>query len=618
MPANVYWVVQMERARLTAWPTAYSLFFNAVFTLLVLQLLNLGLRRLKPSIAFSQGELLLIYTMVCIGSAIAGIDFVQSLMPIFTYSFRMASPENKWDKILNPYMPKWLTVQDPRVIRGFYEGGVSFYRPYIVAAWLLPVAMWTLFIVVLVLVMVCINVLIRRRWLDEEHLDCPLTYLPVELSQPRVGLLGQGLFWLGFAIVAAVEICNSLSFYYPVIPEIKLTPLNLAEVIQGRPWSAIKWMPLTFYPFLIGIGYLMPTDFLFSCWFFYLLWKGQFVLSEALGMYGPDQLAHLPYANFQAVGAYLLFAIYSLWLSREYVVRLGRLIWGLPTTLRDDREPLSYRLAAAGLVGGLAALIWFSMAMGMTFWASAAVFLIYCMFSLAITRMRAQFGTPVHDLHHVGPEILITSVWGTESLGRKDLIGLSILYWFNRAYRSHPMPHQLEAMSMQQRTAGTSKGVVQAVLLAAVVGSVATFWSFLHIYYDLGASAKGGRFNVNTFYRVQSWLTAPSGPRWATLPAVAVGLLIAFGLQTMRMHYVNWPFHPLGYAVSNSYQMNLVWMPLLVAWALKTTITRYGGYKVYEKLKPVFLGFILADFVVISILNIISIILHVPCYRFVD
>ena len=32
----------------------------------------------------------------------------------------------------------------------------------------------------------------------------------------------------------------------------------------------------------------------------------------------------------------------------------------------------------------------------------------------------------------------------------------------------------------------------------------------------------------------------------------------------------------------------------------------------------VVLGLILADFVVVSVLNIIAIILHIPCYRFVD
>ncbi len=618
IPLNVYWIVQMERARQTAWPTAYGLFFNAVFVLLLLQILNWGLRRLRPAIAFSQAELLLIYSMVCIGSAVAGIDFVQSLMPLFTYPFWMASPENKWDEILNPHMPKWLTVQDPAVTRGFYEGGVSFYQPDIVSAWLGPVLMWCGFIMALMLVMVCINVLLRRRWLTEEHLACPLISLPVEISSPRSTLFTQKLFWLGFGLVAALEIWNSFAFLYPNLPEIRLAPTDLAESLRARPWSAIGWMPITFYPFLIGIGYLMPTDFLFSCWFFYFFWKAQFIVSDAFGLFGADQTSSFPFAPFQAVGAYLLFAIYSAWLARRYLAQLYQAIVAVPAGLGDEQEALSYRLAALGIIGGLAGLIWFSMAMGMRFWVSGAVFLIYYILAVAITRMRAQFGTPVHDLHHTGPEVILTSLFGSQSFPKKDLIGIGILYWFNRAYRTHPMPHQMEAMSMQERVSPTSKGVVLATMLATLVGAIASFWCFLHIYYDVGAAAEGGRFNVDTFAKLQSWLTVPQGPRWATMPAIGAGLVFAFFLQTMRMRYVSWAFHPLGYAVSGSWQMNLVWMPLFIAWVLKAAIIRFGGHKMYRRLMPTFLGFILADFVVISILNIVSIALQIPCYRFVD
>ncbi len=618
IPLNVYWVVQMERIRYLAGPTAFSLLFNAVFTLLLLQVLNLALRRLRPAIAFSQGELLLIYSMVCVGTAIVGNDFVQSLIPLFTYSFWMASPENKWDEILNPYMPEWLTVQQPTVIRGFYEGGMSFYQPHIIGAWLGPVAMWTAFIMALLLVMLCINVLLRQRWLTNEHLACPLVSLPVQISDHRGRLFGQKLFWLGFGLVAALGIWNSFAVLYPSLPEVSLTPIDLAESLRSRPWSAISWMPVTFDPFVIGMGYLMPTDFLFSSWFFYLFWKAQFVLSDALGLFGSGDVGGVrvgfPYARLQCAGAYILFAIYSAWLARGYLAQVYRVIVGVPTKLRDDQEPLSYRLAALGIIGGLTGLIWFSMAMGMRFWVSAAFFLIYCILVISITRMRAQFGAPVHDLHFTGPEMILTSLFGTQSFTKQDLIGLAFHYWYNRAHRSDPMPHQMEAMKMQDRVAGTSKGVVLALMLAALIGTVAGFWSFLHIDYNVGAETHG--YNVNTFSILQGWLRAPQGPQWATIPAMGVGLGFAFFLQTMRMRYVNWPFHPLAYAVTGSYMMNVVWMPLFIAWVLKSLITKFGGHRLYQKFVPIFLGVIMGDFVIQSIRTIVGIALHLPSWSF--
>ena len=62
--------------------------------------------------------------------------------------------------------------------------------------------------------------------------------------------------------------------------------------------------------------------------------------------------------------------------------------------------------------------------------------------------------------------------------------------------------------------------------------------------------------------------------------------------------------------------MNLVWMPLLIAWILKTLVVKYGGHKTYQRGAPIFLGLILGQFVVGSLLNIVSIILHIPSYMF--
>jgi hypothetical protein len=62
--------------------------------------------------------------------------------------------------------------------------------------------------------------------------------------------------------------------------------------------------------------------------------------------------------------------------------------------------------------------------------------------------------------------------------------------------------------------------------------------------------------------------------------------------------------------------MNLVWMPLLIAWLFKTVIVKYGGHKAYQRAVPAFLGLILGQFVVGSILNIVSIAIHIPSYMF--
>ena len=64
IPFNSYWVMTIEMGRYLAYPTCISLFFNVVFTLFVLQVLNLFLVRLLPQLAFTSHDLLIIYTML--------------------------------------------------------------------------------------------------------------------------------------------------------------------------------------------------------------------------------------------------------------------------------------------------------------------------------------------------------------------------------------------------------------------------------------------------------------------------------------------------------------------------------------------------------------------------
>ena len=636
IPPNVYWIEQMEQFRYSAHPTTVSLFFNAVFILLVLAALNTLTRKFAPRLALTQAELLMVYSMLCIASCVSGHDGIQVLMPVFTWAFWMATPENKWEKLFQGDLPRWLTVQDQSLLKGFYEGGDTMYRAKVLAAWSTPMLMWGLFILALLMVMIGITVIIRRQWLEGEHLACPLVYLPVEITAPGARLFSQKLFWIGFAVAAGIDIYNSLAFLYPSIPKLPIDQVDMGTAFKGLPWSAVGWFPRSFYPFIIGLGYLMPTDFLFSCWFFYLFWKAEAIFSTAVGW---NKIPQFPFANYQAFGAYMLFGVHALYVGRGYLKQVWAQIispdrvapavpdGAVPTSasgtaaptrmgIGSSNEAMSYRAAALLIVIGLAFLICFSVALGLRVGVAVAFFAIYYGLAVAITRMRAQFGAPVHDLHFTGPDQILTSALGTRAFPRKDLVTLALYYWFNRAYRNHPMPFMLEGMKMQERAGARNERMGQAIMIAATVAIIAAFWTSLHMYYDLGARAKGRMFGGESFDKLASWLTAPTGTNWYALAAIGVGLLFGLGLQTMRLKYMWWPFHPLGFAVSGNWEMNLVWLPLLIAWVLKTTIVKYGGHKAYQQAAPAFLGLILGQFVVGSLLNIISIILHIPSYMF--
>jgi hypothetical protein len=632
MPVNAYWVVQMETVRYSAHPTTISLFFNCVFILVVLAGANSLVRRFCPSWAFAQGELLLVYSMLCIGSCMAGHDCAQILVPSLTWPYAQANAGNGYQSLFWRFLPKWAMMSDNTAARGFWLGNSTLYTKQHLLAWLPATLVWTAFAGVLLWVMQCVNVLIRKQWTENERLTYPLVKIPMEItdSQPfgrgqsGVPLTRNKLFWIGFAVAFSIDLVNSLNYYFPAIPPIG-TPGNGASswdlhwYVTTKPWNAIGWTPLSFYPFMIGIGMLMPMDFLFSSWFFYLFWKAQQIVVAANAW---DADPKMPYANYQGLGAYLLFFVSTIWLSRPYLAQVLRRAFGRPTELNDTDEPLRYRTALLGLAGGLLILICFSMALGMAWWLAVAFFTIYLALALAITRMRAELGTPVHDLHFTGPDWTLTDLLGPRALGPQSLAAFSLFYWFNRAYRGHPMPHQLEAFKMAEQTGQKKemRGWFWALLLAGVFGMICAFWAMLHCYYIYGGTAKisvGTAFGSESWDRYAGWMKNPQGPNGHVAVAIGVGFLFAMFLQAMRVRFAWWPFHPLAYAVSGSWEMNLLWLPLFIAWVVKSAILRFaGGINGYRTAMPFFYGLIMGQFIPGSLLNIWGIITHNQTYQF--
>ena len=633
IPLNAYWVVQMERVRYSAHPTTVSLFFNCIFILVVLAGINsLVARWGRKGWAFKQGELMLVYSMLCIGSCMAGHDMGQMLVPSLTWPFAQSTPSNNYDALFGRYLPKWAMASDTDATKAYYLGNSTLYTSQHLHAWIGPALIWTGFVVVLLFTMQCINVLIRKQWTENEKLTYPLARIPLQITDHQPGGRGGGLplvknrlFWIGFALAASVDTINSLNYYYPAIHPI-FTPGNgqssvdLQQYFSGKPWNAIGWTPASFYPFLVGIGMLMPMDFLFSSWFFYLVWKLETVVTVASAW---DADPRMPYANYQAFGAYFLFLASTLWLSRTYFKRVVRCALGQPTDIDDHDEPMRYRGAFLGLAFGLALLMAFSMALGLSWWLSGAFFLIYLALALAITRMRAELGTPVHDLHFTGPDWALTDLLGPRVIGASGLAVFSLFFWFNRAYRAHPMPHQLEGFYLADQTSSRTemgremRGWFWVLLLAGGVGMMAAFWAMLHCGYHYGALGKqSGTFGPEAWDRYGSWLKQPKPANGHVAIAIAVGFLFAAFLQTMRVRFAWWPLHPLAYAVSGSWEMNLVWMPLMIAWLLKSLLLRYGGMKVYLASLPFFYGLILGQFIPGSLLNIWGIITGTPTYQF--
>ncbi len=628
IPVNCYWVIEMEVIRYSGHPVTISLFFNVVFNIFVLIALNLLLKKYLPKQALSQSELLVIYIMLSLASGIAGHDMLEILVPMLGHAYWFATPENEWAELFHRYIPRWLTVSDESALDGYYNGEVSLYTIDHLKVWLEPVLWWSAFIFALVFVMLCINVIVRKRWTQSEKLSYPIIQLPLEMTNSSMGFFKSRFMWIGFSIAAILTIINGMNILVPSIPQIPIR-VRYIRFFTDKPWNAMGSIPVSFYPFAIGLGFFIPLDLAFSCWFFFWFWRMQRVIGSALGL---RSLPGFPYMNEQASGGYLGLAIIALWVSRKHIREVFKKVIGYRTDLDDSDEPMKYRTAVLGAIGGMAFIFFFCSKFGVSsiFYKSAAgmssmvilvFFAIYFGISTAVTRMRAELGSPVHDLHYSGPDQMMVKFIGTRRLGAGNLSMFSMFWFINRAYRSHPMPHQLEGFKLAERTNTSNKRLALAMMIAVGLGALSAFWALLDRGYQLGMAVRAPgpsltAFGREPYARLQTWLVTLTGTNVPQTIFTIVGFLFTFVLMATRMRFFWWPFHPAGYAITTSWGMNIIWSCLFISWLIKLIILKYGGLKVHRQAIPFFLGLILGEFTVGSLWTIIGIVFGIQTYGF--
>ena len=96
--------MQAETIYRPVFSTLFTLFYNVTFSLFVLVVLNALLKRYIPGIAFQPSELLIVYVMLAIATAIFGHDLMLVMIQNLT-AFWFATPENQWGVLFGCISP---------------------------------------------------------------------------------------------------------------------------------------------------------------------------------------------------------------------------------------------------------------------------------------------------------------------------------------------------------------------------------------------------------------------------------------------------------------------------------------------------------------------------------
>lgn len=624
IPINAYWIVQSEAVWWGTYLTIVSLFFNVTFTLLVIILINAIYKYFTKGQALTQSELITIFVILCLGSSLPGNNFLEALVLTVGHAFWFATPENEWTELFFQYIPDWIAVKDKDALRGFYEGESSIYRIENISAWLRPLVFWGSFVFIWLLTQLCIVILIRGQWTENEKLSYPIIQLPLALTQDGTGgkLFKNKLFAIGFAISAVLTIINGLHFHFPSVPNFRLRT-EIGHLFTEKPWNAIGWMPLAIYPWVVGITFFIPLDLCFSAWFFYIFGKTQMIFGSLIGL---RSLPGFPYLFQQTTGGWLGLFIIALWLTRRHLKNVFFQSLGFHSKDNLDiikrSDLLSYRLALTGLVLGISALSLFCIFSGMSFWIAILFFIILAGLETTITRMRAELGPPIHEIELVGPDSILVTLLGTRRLGGKNLSIMTYLYFTDRVVASHPMPHKLEAFKMAKILNMDSGKLTIVMIVAVTVGIISGFWALLYSAYrsgvDSGFTAYVG-IGWEAINRLAWWLQDLRGTNYNELGFIFIGLAFSLMMMFLRFRFLWWPLHPVGYALSTSgWIINYIWFSFLVSWLIKLLILKHGRLKAYRRIIPFFLGLILGEYTFGCLWNLIGITFGFKTYGFFE
>ncbi len=620
IPFNVYWVMMVEGIWHTGHPSVMALPWGVVFNIIVLLMANAVIRPIRPRWAFTQAELVTVYVMVGIAVMLAGHDTLQLGVPNLSQPYWYATEANNWEKLILPHLPEFATVGDMQVLRPYYEGHETLYRPERIMAWLWPTLWWCAVIVAVGLVMIGINVLLRRQWTESEKLGYPVVQLPLAMTEGGGSrrFFGDRVLWLGIALAAGLDIYNGLHSFWPALPLIDVRH-NGTHYIDtrpwGLPWSAAGRIGVPLYPFLTALGFLIPLDLCFSMWFFFILRKLQEIVARAIAI---PLMPGMPYATAQSFGAWFMLFGFAMWMGRRHFAELGRSIWtGAISGHVEAGDPMSYRGAVLAIAAGLGFLIFFCLRAGMSLAAVLPFLGFVIVIHTALTRVRAELGPPAHEMagNMNAPQLEIIFA-GTRGLGPGNLTMFPMFWWLSgRGYRTTPMPIQLEGFKMAQVSGAEPRRLALGMALAFLLGGFFSYWAAIHLTYQHGTTPLIGH-NTGQWNLLGSWLSYPREPDWQQMIMIGAGALATWGMMWMRLQFLWWPLHPAGYALGMVFGVEYFWSCLLIAWVIKWAILHWAGQRAYQRFMPFVYGVIIGEYAVGAFWSALSVVLQRPLYDF--
>lgn len=620
----------------------------SVYGVLIIFLLTVNplLYHLRKRFALTGRELAVALALTLAACAVPGTGLLRFYSPAVMLSHQVAKtdPGIKAEKITS-LAPEGMfadvTENEDVVLRGFVQGlggpnshismgDVPWY------AWTGTLAFWLPLILLLWIALIALAVVVHQQWSQHEHLAYPVArfagaLLPGE-GESAGGVLRNKLFWYAAGAVFAIHLNNYLLNWYPSLVPIptrfdflSLRPL-LGEV--GRQWWWGQLLRPRIYFTFVAFAYLLASDVSFS------LGIGPFIYATVMGIvtsYG----VQLYYGGWYGVnledcaafGAFVGLMATTIYLGRQYYASVLRLAVRLPA--RDRVEPHAVWGARVFLLA-ITAFVIDLVVIGLD-WPLAVFFTaVTVLLFVVMGRVIAETGL-FCMMSRWDPGGIVVTILGPVALGPKMiLIILFVSTIIALDPRESLMPFVVNSLKIVDDRKGRIGRVTIGSGAAIILGLAVAVPLTLYFQYDRGANMADSfatraapSMAMQEVARYKQRLVSQDAletsetvsglgrilhvsMRTPALIFVVAGFALVIGATFLRLRSPRWPIHPVTFLVWGNSVGRALAASFLIGWMLKTAALKYGGSKIYEKLKPVMFGLVAGDMLAAIVPSIIG------------
>jgi len=503
--------------------------------------------------------------------------------------------------------------------------------PVVWSVWLPVLGFWTILLVTLFAMMLFLNVILRKPWLEGERLRFPLAIIPAEICDmgppgerrlvPRV--VRDRLFLVGLGMVVVMHCVAALHFYWPNFPgwnaSLRVDLQN--TLFSEHPWDKMRVFSFNVMPLMVGVFYFVDPAVTGSILFFYVLGLLEGLFGGMTGMSGyrsSDGNETFPFLGQQWLGGMIAYGLAAIVFLRRHLLHVARRALGLARPGADEhKEACSYPVALWGfIVCAIVLVVWSHYASLGVLWGVAFFFLLFVS-TMAAIRIRGESGAPVVHMMAYVP-FLFYAFLGTRVVGVVPACVMALMFFLMHGQYMMLAPTQMEALKVSGTTGISQRGMFVALIAAFLFALVLGAYLRLQLNHRMGAanlhrwSLTCGQSRLGNFDRSNNWKEAdpavgsPGDAREAV--ATAIGAAVMTGLMVLRRIFARFPLHPVGYVIGTSISAGWMMGSVLVAWLAKTLVMKLGGIRVYRRLMPMFIGFIVGDALMFLILGTIGVI----------